>query len=163
MKKIFVLFAVVCALACFGLAQSLPDAPSNVYAFGPSFNSSATARVAGTALYARLLNADSGTYEFNVVDILPNTTKPFTVTTNVGVGVAQKLFSIGKFPIFVPASVNLSVNGSNTGWGWSGGALTSIKLKNEWHAYPNFRVVKSSVSNGTGYQPIIGLFVGWQK
>jgi len=159
--KLLTLLLLVCASV--SLFAQVPDAPSNVYAFGPSFNSSATAKVAGTALYARLLDSNSGTYEFNVVDILPNNTRPFTVTTNVGVGVAQKLFAIGRVPVFVPASVNLSVSGSNTGWGWSGGALAAIRLKNEWHLYPNFRVVKSSVSNGTGYQPILGVLVGWQK
>jgi hypothetical protein len=144
------------------LAAQTDTLPSNIYAGGISFNSGASPRIAGTGLYARLLSDGSGTYAFTVVDALPATVKPFTVTTNIGAGVAQKLFSIGKVPIFMPASAGISFNGTNTGWAWSGGALASIKVKNNWHVYPNVRFVKSSVSNGTGYQPIAGLLFGWQ-
>ena len=152
-------YLAILLLAASAFAQA--PLPNNVYAAGVSFNSSASPRIAGTALYAKLVNDGSGTYAFTVVDALPSGYKPFTVTTNIGAGVAQKLFAIGKVPIFVPASAGVSFSGSNTGWAWSGGALASIKLKNNWHVYPNVRVVKSSVSNGTGYQPILGVLFGW--
>lgn len=165
MKFTLALLAVFLALPLF--SQSLPNAPSalptNVYAFGPSYNQSASPKVAGTALYARLLDQTSETYAFTVVDVLPNNTKPFTVTTNIGVGVAQKLFTIGKVPVFAPGSAGVSINGSNTGWNWTAGAMASVKVKNSWHVYPNVRVAKSSVSGGTGYQPILGVLIGWQQ
>lgn len=138
------------------------QSPSNLYAFGVSGNPSATPQIAGTALYAHALS-QSGTYAFTVLDALPNTLKPFTVTTNVSAGVAQKVFSIGKFPVFVPSSAGVSFSGSNTGWAWSTGGMTSIplKAKSAWRIFPNVRVVKSSVGNGSGYQLIVGTLVGW--
>jgi hypothetical protein len=159
--KLFARFlVVVCALAlsCFAQTGTLP---SNLYAAGISLNNSGSPAIAGTGLYARLVSPDTGTYAFTVIDALPASVKPFTVTTNMGVGVAQKLFTIGKVPIFVPSSAGISWNGTNTGWAWSAGALASIKLKNNWRVLPNLRVVKSSVSNGTGYQPIVGVLFGW--
>jgi len=155
MKTLLVILALsVCAIAQDPL-------PTNVYAAGASFNNGATPRVAGTALYARLVNDGSGTYAFTVVDALPNTFKPFTVTTNIGAGVVQKLFSVGKVPVFAPTSAGISFTGTNTGWAWSTGALASIRFKSNWRVMPNVRVVKSSVSNGTGYQPIVGVLFGW--
>ncbi|MCU1338857.1 MAG: hypothetical protein JWO19_4438 [Bryobacterales bacterium] len=159
---------LVCAVAIGAIAQTPAPAPSNtlpsnLYAAGVSFNSSASPRIAGTGLYARLISDGTGTYAFTVVDALPASIKPFTVTTNFGVGVAQKMFTVGSIPIFVPTSAGISYNGSNTGWAWSTGALASIKLKNNWRVLPNVRIVKSSVSNGAGYQPIVGVLFGWAE
>lgn len=159
MKSLALLALLVCSLAAFGQSPL----PSNVYAGGVSFNSSASPRIAGTGLYARLLSDSTGTYAFTVFDGLPTTVKPFTVTSNLGVGVAQKLFSAGKIPIFAPTSAGISWNGINTGWQWNTGAMASIRLKNNWHIYPNVRVLKSSVGNGSGYQPIVGVLIGWQQ
>jgi hypothetical protein len=160
---------IVCALAMCGFAQSpaapapaaTPALPSNLYAAGVSFNSTASPRIAGTGLYARLISDSTGTYAFTVLDALPASISPFTVTTNMGVGVAQKLFTVGKVPIFVPTSAGISFNGTNTGWAWSTGAIASIRIKNNWRVLHNVRIVKSSVSNGAGYQPIVGVLFGW--
>lgn len=143
------------------LAAQTDTLPSNIYAGGISFNSGASPRIAGTGLYARLLSDGSGTYAFTVVDALPVSVKPFTVNTNFGLGIAQKLVTIGKVPIFVPTSAGVSYNGVNTGWAWSTGALASVKVKDNWRVMPNVRIVKSSVSNGAGYQPIVGVLFGW--
>lgn len=141
-------------------AQTTPPL-QNVYAAGVSWNQSATPAVAGTALYAHAAGS-SGTYVFTAIDVLPTSSKPFTVTTNIGAGIAQKLFSVGKIPVFVPTTAGVSWTGSNTGWQWTTGALVSIKLgkKTNWYAFPMVRVAKSNVS-GSGYQPIIGLAFGW--
>ena len=143
-----------------------PPAPSatltNIYAAGISGNTAGSPPIAGTALYAHALG-DTGTYAFTVIDALPASARPLTVTTNISAGVSQKLFSLGSVPIFVPTSAGVSFNGTNTGWAWSTGALASIKIKNNWRVFPNVRIVKSSVSNGTGYQPIVGVLFGWGK
>ena len=150
-------------------AQTPPNAPSatpnpnNVYGAGISFNQGASPRVAGTALYAHLASDNSGTYIFTVVDALPQNTHPFTVNTNIGAGIAQKVFAVGKTPIYIPTSAGISFNGSNTGWQWSTGALASVKVKNGWHIFPNVRILKSSVSGNTGYQPIVGLLIGYEN
>lgn len=158
----------------------------NLYAAGVSYNSGNTSSVAGTALYARGVNK-SGTYAFTVIDALPakNTvsqpvlnppgpTQPFitsttssstafTVTTNIGVGIAQKLFSIGKVDIFSPTAAGISWTGTNTGWEWNAGAMAVFKLKGNYYLMPTVRMIKSSVSGGAGYQPIVGVLFGWGK
>jgi hypothetical protein len=155
-------FVVVCLLAISAIAQTpAPDNVSNLYAAGLSGNPGATPQIAGTAMYAHLVNDGSGTYAFTVFDALPTTKSPFSVTTNMGVGVAQKLFTIGKVPLFIPTAAGVSFNGTNTGWQWNTGVLASIRLKGNWRVLPNVRVSKSSVSNGTGYQLIPGVLIGW--
>lgn len=142
-------------------AQAVSD-PANIYGAGVSYNAGAAPAIAGTGLYAHLVN-NSSTYAFTAVDLLPNTVKPLTVTTNIGAGIGQKIATIGKVPIYIPTAAGISFNGSNTGWQWNTGALVSIHLKNEWYLMPTVRVVKSSVSNGTGYQPIVGVLFSWAK
>jgi hypothetical protein len=156
--KFTILLLIICALTLGAFAQT--TSLTNIYAGGVSYNSQGTPGIAGTALYARSVN-DTGTYAFTVVDALPTNFKPFTVTTNFSAGVAQKVFTIGKVPIYVPTSAGVSFNGTNTGWAWSTGALASVHLKGNWHLFPTVRVAKSSVSNGTGYQPIVGILFGW--
>lgn len=151
-------FALLAALLLSAL--SFGQNATNIYAGGLSFNGTASPRIAGTGLYARLISDGSGTYAFTVVDALPASARPFTVTTNMGVGIAQKLFTVGKVPIYVPATAGVAWTGSNLGWQWSGGALASVKLKGNWRVMPNVRFLKASVG-GAGYQPIAGILVGW--
>lgn len=143
-----------------GRAQSLPN---NIYAAGASYNPGGSPSASGTALYAHLISNDLGTYGFTVFDAFPVSAKPFTVNTNVGGGVAQKVFTIGKIPIFVPTNAGISFNGKNTGWSWSTGGMASIKLKGNWRIFPNARWQKSTVSNGSGVQLIAGVLLGWGK
>jgi hypothetical protein len=158
MKKLLCFIAgLMLSFAAF--AQTSPSA-TNIYAAGLSYNNAGTPGIAGTALYARLIN-DAGTYAFTVVDALPVNYKPFTVTSNFGAGIAQKVITLGKVPVFIPTAAGISYNGNNTGWSWSTGALASVKIKNSWYVFPNVRIAKSSVSNGTGYQPILGILFGW--
>lgn len=152
---------VLCVLIGLSAVSHAQDSPSNIYAAGISFNNNGSPAVAGTGLYARLINDGMGTYAFTVVDALPQNTKPFTVTSNFGAGIAQRAFLIGNVPIYIPSSAGISFNGTNTGWAWSTGALASVKLKGNWRVFPNVRIVKSSVTNGTGYQPIVGVLFGW--
>jgi hypothetical protein len=139
-----------------------PTELQNIYAAGASYSINASPSIAGTALYAHSLNS-TGTYAFTVVDALPATIKPFTVTTNIGAGIAQKLFTLGKIPVYVPTAAGISWSGTNTGWQWSGGGLASIHVKGNYYLMPSVRFLKSSVSGGTGYQPILGLLVAWGK
>jgi len=161
MKRFLVVVCLMFALSLAVCAQTPYTQPlSNIYAAGISFNNAGVPAIAGTGLYARFITG--GTYAFTVIDALPNNLKPFTVTSNISAGVAQKLFTIGNFPIFVPTAAGVSFNGTNTGWAWSTGGMTSIKLKkSNWRIFPCVRVAKSSVSNGTGYQIIPGILFGW--
>lgn len=158
--KHFAFVAIVAFVASFASAQT-PAPLTSIYAAGISFNNSASPAIAGTGLYARLLSDNTGTYAFTAVDALPNTLKPFTVTSNFSAGLAQKVFTIGKVPVYVPTAAGVSFNGSNTGWAWSTGAMASVKLKGNWRIFPTVRIAKSSVSNGTGVQPIVGILFGW--
>lgn len=156
------LFALSIALFSQAPAPAPAPAPlSNLYAAGVSYNNSGSPAIAGSALYAHLVDSSSGTYAFTVVDALPNSLKPFTVTTNFSAGVAQKVFTLAKIPIFVPTAAGVSYTGSNTGWAWSTGGGGVISIKGNWKLIPTVRIAKSSVSGGTGYQPVVGLLVGW--
>ena len=139
-----------------------PTGVQNIYAAGASYSINASPAVAGTALYAHSLNS-AGTYAFTAIDALPATLKPFTVTSNIGVGIAQKIFTLGSIPVYMPTAAGISWSGTNTGWQWSGGGLASIHVKGNYYLMPSVRFLKSSVSGGTGYQPIIGLLVAWGK
>ena len=156
--------AIVAVLLCAGcIFGQTPPLTNNFAAVGASYLPGGTPALSGTGMYARLLSGSSGTYAFTVVDAVPGNTKPFTVTTQTSVGVAQKVFSIGVVPVFIPTSAGVSWTGTNTGWAWSTGALALIPLRpnTTWALMPSARVVKSSVSGGSGYQVIVGLAVGW--
>lgn len=161
--RIIFLFALAFMLPCFVHAQNV----SNLYMAGASYNSNGSPSVAGTAMYAHQINS-SGTYAFSVYDAMPNTVKPLTVTSNIGVGIAQKVLTIDGHDVFMPTSAGISYTGTNTGWSWSAGAGVPFKLKTAkdggaWYVMPIVRVVKSSVANGTGYQPIVTLTFGYGK
>jgi hypothetical protein len=139
-----------------------PTPIKNLYALGSSYNVNAKPSVAGTALYAHYIAAP-GTYAFTAIDVLPNTVKPFTVTSNIGAGLAQKMFTIGRASLFMPTTAGISWTGANTGWQWSGGAAVVVSTKYGFYLIPTVRFLKSSVSGGTGYQPIVGLALGFGK
>lgn len=174
--KRFALFAALLFAAPLLAQTTAPTAPaaspSNIYAAGTSWNQSTSPQVAGTALYARLVNDGSGTYAFSVVDALPVVSTPgnatiangaakvYSVDTDISVGIAQQILTIHNVPIFVPTSAGVSFNGSNTGWAWTTGAMAAFTIKGNWKVFPVIRVAKSSVG-GEGYQPIIGIMFGW--
>ena len=139
------------------------QALSNIYGAGASYNQNGVPSIAGTGLYAHLVSPTLGTYAFTVIDVLPNTQKVFTISTNIGVGVTQKLFTVKSIPVFVPSSVDVSVTGSNTGWAWTTGGAVVVHVKGDWYVLPNIRLVKSSVTNGTGYQTVVGALMAWGR
>lgn len=131
---------------------------SNFYAVGGSYNPAASPKGSLTAMAAHQLNT-SGTYGFTVVDALAAADKTFT--TNVGVGVAQKIATIAGHDVLVPTSLSLSTNGANVGWAYGTGAYIPFKVKDDWYVGIMARAVKSNVSNGSGIQPILSLTFGW--
>ena len=156
------LFVFICLLFVLALPLAAQD-QTNIYAVGVSYNNGASPAIAGTGLYAHLVDSNTSTYMFTVVDALPINLKPFTVSTNFGAGIAQKIATIGKVPFYIPTSAGISYNGTNTGWAWSTGVVAAIKIKanGNLRLMPNVRIVKSSVSNNAGYQPVVGFLVGW--
>lgn len=142
--------------------EPIPSHPANIYAAGASYNVGATPAVAGTALYAHQVT-DSGTYAFTAIDALPNTLKPLTVSTNIGIGIAQKVATIGRIDVYMPTAAGIEWSGANTGWQWSGGGAAAIRLRGPYYIMPTVRFLKGSVSGGTGYQPIVGVLFGWGK
>lgn len=143
-------------------AQSLPTAPAdgnNIYGVGASYSVNSKPGVAGSLLYARAMLPDSKTWAFTHADFVPNSMKPFTVTNNIGAGLAQNVVTFGKVPIFCVTGAGVSWTGVNTGFQFNGGCLAAIQVKGLLFM-PAGRFFKSSVSNGTGYQPIIGAYIG---
>lgn len=166
MFKLALALLVLFACAVVAPAQNV----SNIYLAGGSYSEGASPAFAASLFYAHQVSPDTapGTYAFTSVDVLPNGTKPGTVTTNVAVGVAQRIATIAGVPIFAPTSAGISLNGTNAGWAWATGVGAPFKLKASadgggWYVMPTIRVLKSSVSGGTGYQPIFGLQFGWGK
>jgi hypothetical protein len=153
---------IVGTLALFFSQVVIAQDIQNMYAVGVPYSVNANPALAGEAIYAHLMN-DAGTYGFTNIIALPNSVKPFTVTSNVGVGVAQKVATIANIPVYAPVGIGPSWTGSNIGYQYNAGFLASIHIKNDYYFLPSFRFVKSSVSNGTGYQPTIGLDFGWGK
>jgi len=163
----FVLFGLICLTATPQANAQSTTQPVNIYALGASYNSGASPAVAGTAMFAHLASPSTsaqGTYAFTVIDILPISTKPATVATNIGAGIAQQLVTLGKATIYTSTSAGISMTGSNTGWNWTGGGMVSIPFQvkgKTWYAMPNVRYIKSSVNNNSGYQLIGGAMLGW--
>lgn len=158
----FTILAVL-ALACMAFAQT---APANIYGAGVSWNQSGSAspaqQFAGTALYARA-QTDKGTYAFTVLDAVPTSYKPFTVTTNLAVGVAQQVFTLSNWTAYATVAAGPSWSGSNTGWDWYAGAIATRPIKGKWWGGINARVVKSSVNANSGYQFIFGVLGGMSQ
>lgn len=168
MKKALAL--VLLLAGSMALAQDPAPPIQKIYAGGVSYSFNGSPHVGGTAIGAQLLTTtdattgkqtNTGTYAFMVTDALPTSIKPFNVVTNVGVGVAQKLLTIGKVNIFAPTNAGIAWKGSNTGWAYGYGVLASIHIKGHFYLFPTVRGVKSSISDGTGQQFIAGVHLGW--
>ncbi len=153
----FALFAAP-ALRAQDTAAPAPAATPNFYGAGLSWNPNGSPQFAGTALYER--DVTSVTKAFTLIDVVPSSVKPFTVTSNVAVGIAQQVATFASYKVYIPTSAGISWTGPNTGWAWGTGAAVAIPLKDGWTVVPTVRVLKSSVSGGTGYQPIVGFVVG---
>lgn len=165
-KAAILLLGLLLIPATLKAQTPIPGTPTvpvaNLYAGGVSYSVGATPAIAGTGLYAHAVS-DEGLYAFTVIDALPNTLKPFTVSSNMGAGIAQKLFTVGKVPVYAPTAAGISWNGGNTGWQWNGGVIASVHIRGDYYILPSVRFLKSSVSGGTGYQVITGLLFGWGR
>jgi len=170
---ILLCLALVLALPATVRAQTTSGTPStNVYGLGGSWNNGGSPAVAGNGFYAHLVAANTtsstttltGTtstsypsYAFTGLDILPIAKKPFTASTNISAGVAQQVFAYNACNFFTVATAGITATGTNTGWNWTGGVLADCRIKKtHWGVAPAVRWLKSSVSNGSGYQLIPG-------
>lgn len=167
MKKLIILSLLLIVAAGTLVAQSPTPTPinapiQNLYALGGSYNFSASPKFSGTALYGHLV-VSPGTYFFGVMDIVQTTVKPYIITNNVGVGLAQKIVTMGKVSLIVPTTAGVSWTGSNAGWQWTGGLAFVIRLNSNLYLIPTARYLQSNVSNGSGTQPIIGVEFGFGK
>ena len=145
-------------------APPAPAIAQNFAAAGISFAPGASPAIAGTALYSRLISATSRTYSFTLLDAVPTTTKPYSVSTQTATGIAQRLFTMPLFrkrvDIYATGAAGPSWAGSNTGWAWNAGGLASIPIGAN-RIMPNLRVNKSSVNNHSDYQLMGGVLYGW--
>lgn len=166
MRTLCRFFALLLLCVAFAAAQTPAPAPppsalsGTFYAGGLSYGPSG---LAATGLGAKSL-AD-GTYAFGVLDAVPQTIKPLTITTNFGGGIAQKLpISFKSVTFWVPSSAGVSWAGHDVGWEWSTGGMAHIPVgKAGLSLNPTVRVLKSSVSNNSGYQVIGSLLIGFGK
>ena len=155
MKNLAPIFILLALLTLPAIAQTTPN---NVVGFGAAGSFNATPPIAGLGFYAKQI-AGTQTYSATMCQVLPNNTKPLTVTTNCGTGIAQQApFSIhGVTPYFI-LNGGIQWQGSNVGFQYSGLAILPIPLKKTgWYLGPYGGWNKGSVANGTGYQPSGGL------
>lgn len=138
-----------------------PLPPQNIFAAGVSGNIDANTPVAGTAMYARRFT-DQATYSFTVLDILPNSGSPGTITTSISSGLAQRVLMIGKASAYLAGSAGIGINGQQTDVAWTAGGLLSIPIGTKGlRVMPNFRVVRSNTEREGEYRPTLGVMVGW--
>jgi hypothetical protein len=150
-KHALLLFLAASALA----AQTPAPMPTNFAAAGVSYGSG----LAGSAIYAKAVDT-TGTFSFTVLDAVPQSYKPFSVNTNISTGIAQRVATMKNIQIFVPGAAGVSFAGPSTGWSWTTGGMAAIPFK-KYTIGPAVRVVKSSVSGGSGYQLIGSVTFGW--
>jgi hypothetical protein len=143
-------FAQVAAVPSTPTRDSLPG---NIYAFGLTYNPNASPVVAGTGLYGRLVD-NKGTYAVAVLDVVPTTAQPYTITTNPSAGVAQEFYAHANLKVFVTPSAGLSYSGTNTGYSYAMGGLITYDLSPSYALGFGGRLFKSNIS-GSGYQPAI--------
>lgn len=154
-----VLFLFLVALLLTFVPTANAQLPTNAYFGGGSYSSGATPAFALTGLYTRSIT--DSTAAFTIVDVLPESKT--TVSTSIGVGIAQRIATIGNIPIFAPTEAGVTVTGNNTGWSYSFGAAAPFQIKPNWYIMPIVRGQKESVAGGTGIRPIIGVLIGFGK
>ena len=120
---------------------------------GVSWQRGASPAVAGTGLYARQVSG--GSWAFTVLDALPG--GGGLVSTSVSVGLAQRLFGVGRVAVFVPTAAGIGWSGANLGWNWSTGAMVVVRA-GRWRVCPALRTFKGSVAGA--YRVGVGVLVG---
>lgn len=154
-RKWYLIAVLLALLAPVMVAQ-------NVYSAGVSYAPGAEQKMAGTALLARPI-AGNRTAAFTSFDAVPTFTKPMKITTNVGAGIAERIFSFqlaGRtLSVWVPGGGGVSWSGTNVGWNYNAGGLLDIPAKDgsNFGYQPNVRFLKSSVNNNSDYQLIFGI------
>jgi hypothetical protein len=155
-----VLGVLVILIAAVAHGQALN--PSMIFMAGPSYNPSGSPQVAGTFMSAYAINT-VGTYGFTIYDATPSGTDPFTVHTSVGIGMAQRVSSLGQVGLYMPTGAAVDYTGDNVGWAWTTGLGAAIPLTHHMLLMPTIRTQKSSVGNGQGIHLIYGvMFGGWR-
>lgn len=152
-------------LATVGWGQ----ANTNILSLGVSYTPSSSPTTAVSGLYAhQVQGGQSDTWAFTLVDAIPTVNKTITpglqFQTDTTVGVAQRVATVGRLGIYIPMAAGFSWTGSNMGWSWTSGGMAVIPVSyNKVHGLvmPSVRYLKSSVSNGSGYQLIAGVMFGW--
>lgn len=154
---VIVLLLVLVAAA---FPQAQPDEKLNFGAAGVSFSPGADPAIAGTAAYARRLNAN--TFSFTLMDAIPMREVPNAISTQVGTGILQRVGTIGRVDVYIPVAAGISWSGTNSRWSWTGGAMAAFKIpKLDIYAYPNVRWSLIDVAPGvSGYQPTYGVLFG---
>lgn len=135
---------------------------SNFYGGGLSYINGGNPALSGTLIYAHPASTSTGTYLVTIVDVIPVATKPFTVNTNIGAGVAQRVATIASHDIYGITSLSLSEDSTNVGYSFTAGGGMPFKLKtSNWYAMPILRVYKSSITGSQGFMPQLGVVFAW--
>jgi hypothetical protein len=150
---------LIVGLLLLSLPAMAQEPYKDVVAAGVSWNQQATPQINGTLVYGALIG--TGLYSFNLVDVTPQTYKPFVITTNITFGLAQHMRDIGIVKVYTVATAGVGAGGNNVGFAWTAGGAAFIPLgKKGLFLLPNVRVLKNTLSE---FQGIYGIAIGWGK
>lgn len=145
---------------------------TDLYGAGGAYSPNATPVGSAIAFEAHKLNA-SGTWsftEFLAVPQLPSKTAagtptPFTMSSNVGTGVAQKFADFGAIPIYTTGTAGISWTGQDTSWQLNYGFMPVIPLKGKmagWYVLPFVQGMSGgSTIGGTRFE--VGFAMAWGR
>jgi len=154
MKMKLVLLALLSMFLTLPLMAQVEDLVGG----GIAWNQYAAPQIGGNLFYAHRIGET--TYNFNLVDVVSKTVKPFTVAVSITPGLAQQILNLNGKRIYILSTAGVAAGGQNLGFAWSAGGCAIIPIGRGWSIMPNVRALKSVLSD---YQAIYGIAVGWGK
>jgi hypothetical protein len=129
----------------------------DVVAMGAAWNQQAAPQINGMLVYATRIA--EGLYSFNLVDITPSTYKPFTITTNITIGLAQYMRTVGPARIYTVATAGVGAGGNTAGLAWTAGGVAMVPVgKKGLCLLLSVRALKNTMSD---FQGVYGIAIGW--
>lgn len=159
-------FCLLLLLAVFSaLAQSaLPD---QFVGGGLHYAQQSSPNLSGFIGYAKQIDKDRGIYSYTLIRETSLTLKPKPqLQTSTETGAAWHVGKFGAFDLFALGTGGIAaaggVQGTNTGFAGSGGALAVKPLPHGWFIGASAWAAYSSIP-GAGVSYPVGLVVGWGK
>ena len=160
----FCLLMFLLAVSSLFGQQTLPD---QFVGGGVHYNQQSSPNLSGFVGYAKKINADRGIYSYTLIRETSLTLKPKAqLQTSTETGAAWHVGKFGAFELFALGTGGIAaaggVQGTNTGFAGSGGALAVKQLSGGWFIGASAWAAYSSIP-GAGVSYPVGLVLGWGK